>query len=99
MNLKSLDDWYGVTIKDFNDQRGAPLLRMFDYSLFKVLHSVYPGWSSSCSNRIDMNWKNFKSQTHVSKGFWNSKENRREYFDYLGGLSTFNKSKYRETWC
>ena len=80
LGYKELDDWYRARKTDFYNNEGGSLLQAFDGSPSKLLSFVYP----------HHNWKVWKFGT-VSKGYWNDKENRKNFLDELGRNLGYNQ--------
>ena len=75
------DDWYNLSQKHFMDTDGNGLLRgTYGGSPQKFLSNIYP-------DILFLPWK-FKN---VSQGFWNSPDNVRWFFDWMGEHLGFKK--------
>lgn len=72
LNIKSKEDWYNVSSKDFIDNRGNTLLIYYGNSHIKLLMSVYN----------DYNWLPWKF-TKLPQGYWKDIENRKNFMNYL----------------
>jgi hypothetical protein len=79
LGLKKMEDWYGITIKQIVRNGGAELLKRYDNLPSKMLQLAYPQYS----------WKIWMFK--VPKGYWNDKENQREFLDWLGKHLGFQK--------
>ena len=74
LSIAEPEDWYDVTIKDFNENHGGTLMQYYGNIGFEgLLDDLYPG-------RQWLRWR-FHQTT---KGFWNKKENRLQYLQWLG---------------
>ena len=62
-----------VTSKDINGMGGAALIALHNYSLYKILSSVYP----------DYKWLPWKF-LRTSAGYWSNVNNQREFIEWLG---------------
>ena len=80
LGYQRLDDWYGVTQKDFLHNRGMTLLSMYCNAPWLAIKDLFP--------RRD--WHEWKF-THVAKGFWDVAENRRRYLRWLGQQLGFRR--------
>ena len=75
MGYQTLDDLYLLSPEEIRKHGGRALLdKMFDGSVVKVLCHVYP----------EHKWLAWKFIQHVPFGFWDSKENQKAYFHWLG---------------
>jgi hypothetical protein len=72
LNIKDLNEWYGVTVSQVEKIAGSGLLNVYNNSLIKLLQSVYP----------EHPWQVWKF-AQVPRGFWDSNENQREYLRVL----------------
>src|SRR5215203_2172418 len=68
-----LEEWYGVTFKNFVKHHGAYLWAQFGRSLLVLLKDYRP----------DYEWLEWHF-AHVPLRFWQKWTNRRRYFDWLG---------------
>jgi hypothetical protein len=73
MDAISWEDWYSISNEVVHSFGGEPLLH--DYyggSLINALAKIYP----------EFQWQAWKFQ-NVSRGYWNSLESKRQYFDWI----------------
>jgi hypothetical protein len=68
-----LDNWYKYTNQIFYDYHGGGLLNYYNNSSTKLIISIYS----------DHNWKEWLF-VNAPMRFWDSKENRHRYLDWLG---------------
>lgn len=73
LGFQCLDDWYGVTRKNFRENSGGMLLRRYRDSVAATVIDLIP-------RRQWCEWK----FTRVPPGFWDHLENRRRYVLWLG---------------
>jgi hypothetical protein len=71
LNYTSMEDWYKVSTKDFEDNYGEGLLARYNECRIKCLQDVY-----------EYNWLPWKFRA-VYKGFWNDIKNCKAYMDWL----------------
>jgi len=71
LNLKSWEDWYGVTVEQVQTHGGSGLLANYNNSLKKVLLAVYP----------EHDWQMHRF-FRVSRGYWKEKDNAVEVLEY-----------------
>jgi len=67
-------DWYKITIEDFQQNKGSTLLSLYNNSPIAILKNVVDP---------DYDWKPWLFST-TPMGFWNARENRRAFGDWLG---------------
>ncbi len=65
--------WYNIRREDIIELGGYQLLRYYEGSLIKALLSVYPEYP----------WQVWQF-SQVYTGYWDSIDNQREYFDWIG---------------
>ena len=70
--FKTIEDWYTVTQKTFNENNGTTLLKKFNDSPSKLLNSVYPSYD----------WKEWLFSVCPNK-FWESISNHKRFCDWL----------------
>lgn len=75
-----MEDWYNASIKDISTRGGTTLLNNHNYSIYKMLTTVFP----------EYNWLPWKFPT-IPKGYWNDTSKHRFYLDWLG-----NKLGYKQ---
>ncbi|NQV28343.1 MAG: hypothetical protein HQ518_28655 [Rhodopirellula sp.] len=73
LGCKKLDDWYGVTRKEFEQNFGNQLMKHYNGSPLAAAMDCF-------SNHDWLEWK----FARVPVGFWKKKANRERYFDWLG---------------
>lgn len=85
LEIKTYEDWYNVEQKNLQNMGGYGLLNRYNKSLIRALTTgsrisslfiiqiVYP----------DYPWQIWRF-SRVSKNFWDSKTNQRDFFDSLG---------------
>jgi hypothetical protein len=72
LGCKKLDDWYGVTRKDFEQHFGNQLMKHYNGSPLAAAMDCF-------SNHNWLEWK----FARVPAGFWKKKANRERYLDWL----------------
>jgi hypothetical protein len=86
MDYKMLDDFYNITAKGVKISGGGALLEnLYNNSLIEALKDVYP-WNK---------WLAWRFLDSVKPGFWDSKDNQKDFLDYLGKQLGF---KLMEDW-
>lgn len=84
LDFKRPSDWYGVTDKDFKQNSGGELLKLFGSSPMAVVMDCYP-------SRTWHEWM----FARVPVGFWEKPENRLRYVEWVGKRLRINR---REDW-
>lgn len=79
LGFNSLEDWYRITGEDFRNNKGTTLLEKHDNVPSKLLDAVYPG-----------KWQLWRFQI-VPSGFWDKKENRRQFMDSVSKQMGFKE--------
>ena len=81
-NITREEEWYKVKLKNLKSTLPShPLTRK---SLMNTLKNVYPHYQ----------WEPpFFSEIRVPSGFWNSKTNRKKYFEYIANHFQFNTTQ------
>jgi hypothetical protein len=74
LGLKTLDDWYQVTVKKIRDRGGSKMLEKYGNSPYKFIMSVYPHHE----------WKESKFKQKLPNGYWNNRENQIQFLKELG---------------
>lgn len=72
LGIKTPDDWYQITRKDFVEHGGAPLLRQFPTHIFAI-QNFYP--------EHEFQWWKF---SRVPANWWGDLEHQREWFSQIG---------------
>jgi len=73
LGYSSNEDWYKITQLIINENYGGGLLKIYKGSPFIFMKNLVPKYD----------WKAWKF-SHVSAEYWNSKDNRKIYFQWLG---------------
>jgi hypothetical protein len=74
LGYNKLDDFYKISVEDVRKHGGKALLeRVYEGSLKSALKSIYP----------QHHWLLWKFEQSVPDGFWNQKENQKEFMDWL----------------
>ena len=74
--------WYSVTMEDFYANHGRSLLSRYQKSPAKLLMSLFP----------ESIWEPWMFES-VPKGFWEAKENRKMYLDWLARKLDYGEQK------
>ncbi|MGZ0171073.1 MAG: hypothetical protein ACKVHE_16075 [Planctomycetales bacterium] len=82
LGCKKLDDWYGVTRKDFERNFGNQLMKHYNGSPLAAAMDCF-------SNHTWLEWK----FARVPVGFWKKKKNRERYLDWLEKKLKIRKSE------
>jgi hypothetical protein len=70
LNVKELNDWYNVRLKDVLDKGGKGLLAKYQMSLYKALSNIYP----------DHKWEQFHFH-YVPRGYWMDVKNQKAFLE------------------
>jgi len=73
LNIRSLDDWYKINVKQFRIRGGNSILMYYGGSLVDTLFAIYP----------EHNWDPSKF-SNIPKGYWKDKVNQRKHLDQVG---------------
>src|SRR4051794_41162269 len=73
LGFKYLEDWYQIKIEDIVKYGGRGLISKYGDSPSKLLQTIFPQFSW-------ISWKFSK----VPQGFWNFRDNQRNFLDWLG---------------
>jgi hypothetical protein len=77
LGFQSMEDWYGVTIKDFHENGGATLLLKYKDSFPKLLETAYPQhqWMIWKFERIsEKMWGQLEQRHRIQLTHWLTKE-------------------------
>ena len=83
LEIKHISDWKNISWNIICSYGGTRILQYYK-SHFYLLKTIYP----------EYNWDIFEF-SHVSKNFWNDKENHKKFLDYF---YDFNKLKSLDDW-
>eukprot|EP01122_Echinamoeba_exundans_P016844 TRINITY_DN8668_c0_g1_i1.p1 TRINITY_DN8668_c0_g1~~TRINITY_DN8668_c0_g1_i1.p1 ORF type:complete len:358 (-),score=18.10 TRINITY_DN8668_c0_g1_i1:317-1390(-) len=81
LGLKSMEDWYQITMLQVRKHHRGPLY-MFDDSLHDALADSYP-------EHKFLPWR----FTYVPHSFWNSLQNQRDFMDWIGNQLNIQQMK------
>ena len=82
LGYKCMDDWYKITLSDIYKNGGKKLLsEIFNGSPSNALQSIYP----------EHNWVVWKFLNIPKHGYWDSPQNCRNFFDWIGS-QTFKEN-------
>ena len=79
LGCKEINAWYGVTQKQIYENGGVSLLNKYGWSRSKLVMAVYD----------TLQWQ--QSHFNTQQGYWNNKNNQRDFMDQLG-----NRLEYKE---
>jgi hypothetical protein len=71
-NIATIEDWYKVNTTTIFIQNGKQLLRRFDYSICKMLSTLYP----------DTNWQPWRFHRNCNN-VWSIESNQKKYVEWL----------------
>lgn len=73
LHINQLDDWYRVSLKDFDNHGGTPLLKRYNGLMLDLLQTLYPNHP----------WDGWRFNQPLTKGYWKDLKHQRHYFDRL----------------
>ena len=79
LGFKEMDDWYGITQKQLHENGGVTLLDKYGGSPSKLVMAVYDNHQ----------WQ--QSRFNTQHGYWNNKDNQRNFMDQLGNRLGFKE--------
>ena len=79
LNIKNMEDWYKVSLKDITNCGGSTLVNMYE-SHIKLIENVYPNY----------NWLPWKFNS-VPNGYWEDRNNVIKYMNWLSNELHVNK--------
>ena len=79
LGFKEMDDWYGITAKQIHENGGVTLLNKYGRSPSKLVMAVYDNHQ----------WQ--QSRFNTQHGYWNNKDNQRDFMDQLGNRLGFKE--------
>lgn len=76
----SMDDWYTITQKDFRDNCGMGLQRMYNSNIINILKNAYP----------DVTWLNWKFKI-TTRCYFKNIDNQRLFISYIEKMENITK--------
>jgi hypothetical protein len=83
LSIKCEEDWYNIKYKDISHYGGSELLKQkYNGSPSYALKIIYP----------EIDWQVFRFHS-VPKDYWNYREHRRKYFDWIADMLSISLSE------
>lgn len=89
LKIKNKEDWYSLSKDEFEEEQALPLLSLFQFSIYKMISSVFPNVHSFYFTYSQETWLPWRFKEKLSESFWEDKEHRRKFFEDLTKLKNF----------